>query len=55
MRTIRKIKTRAPSGGVIKTILMRFRECGICLNDLEEKLKEETVVYGAAADERFSD
>ena len=28
------------------TLLETFRECGICLNDLEAKLKEETVVYG---------
>ena len=29
------------------TLLETFRECGICLNDLEAKLKEEIVVYGA--------
>ena len=29
------------------TLLETFRECGVCLNDLEAKLKEETVVYGA--------
>ena len=29
------------------TLLDIFRECGICLNDLEAKLKEEAVVYGA--------
>ena len=37
------------------TLLDTFRECGICLNDLEEKLKGEVVVYGAEADESFSD
>lgn len=39
---------------VPSTLLDTFRECGICLNDLEEKLKEETVVYGAEANESFS-
>lgn len=29
------------------SLLDTFRECGICLNDLETKLKEETIVYGA--------
>ena len=29
------------------SLLDTFRECGICLNDLEAKLKEEAVVYGA--------
>ncbi len=29
------------------TLLDTFRECGICLNDLEAKLKEEAFVYGA--------
>ncbi len=28
------------------TLLDTFRECGICLDDLEEKLKNEEVVYG---------
>ena len=28
------------------TLLDTFRECGICLEDLEEKLKEEEAVYG---------
>ena len=37
------------------TLLDTLRECGICLNDLEEKLKGEVVVYGAEADESFSD
>ena len=37
------------------TLLETFRDCGMCLNDLEEKLKEEVVVYGAEADESFSD
>ena len=37
------------------TLLDTFRECGICLNDLEEKLKEEAFVYGVEADESFSD
>lgn len=36
-------------------LLNTFRECGICLDDLETKLKEETVVYGAKANESFSD
>ena len=40
---------------VPSTLLDTFRECGICLNDLEEKLKGEVVVYGAEADESFSD
>ena len=37
------------------TLLDTFRECGICLNDLETKLKEEVVVYGAEANKSFSD
>ncbi|MBD5153527.1 MAG: hypothetical protein HDT15_00210 [Oscillibacter sp.] len=37
------------------SLLDTFRECGICLNDLETKLKEEAVVYGAEEDESFSD
>lgn len=37
------------------TLLDTFRECGICLNDLEVKLKEEAVVYGATANKSFSD
>lgn len=37
------------------TLLETFRECGVCLNDLETKLKEEAVVYGAEANESFSD
>lgn len=37
------------------TLLDTFRECGICLNDLEEKLKGEVVVYGAEANKSFSD
>ena len=32
---------------VPSSLLDTFRECGICLNDLETKLKEEAVVYGA--------
>ena len=31
---------------VPQTLLDTFRECGICLADLDEKLKEEKVVYG---------
>ena len=37
------------------TLLDTFRECGICLNDLEAKLKGEVVVYGVEANESFSD
>ena len=37
------------------TLLDTFRECGICLNDLEAKLKGEVVVYGAETNESFSD
>lgn len=37
------------------TLLNTFRECGICLDDLETKLKEEAVVYGAEVNESFSD
>lgn len=40
---------------VSPTLLDTFRECGICLDDLETKLKEETVVYGDEANESFSD
>ena len=40
---------------VTPALLDTFRECGICLNDLEAKLKEEAVVYGAKATESFSD
>lgn len=36
-------------------LLNTFRECGICLDDLETKLKEEAVVYGAEVNESFSD
>ena len=31
---------------VPQTLLDTFRECGVCLADLDEKLKEEKVVYG---------
>ena len=37
------------------TLLETFRECGVCLNDLETKLKEEAVVYGSEVNESFSD
>lgn len=40
---------------VSPTLLDTFRECGICLDDLETKLKEEAVVYGAEVNESFSD
>lgn len=40
---------------ISSTLLDTFRECGICLNDLEMKLKEESVVYEAEANESFSD
>ena len=40
---------------ISSTLLDTFRECGICLNDLEMKLKEEAVVYGAEVNESFSD
>lgn len=40
---------------VSPALLNTFRECGICLNDLEMKLKEETFVYGTEANESFSD
>ena len=40
---------------ISSTLLDTLRECGICLNDLEMKLKEESVVYGAEANESFSD
>lgn len=40
---------------VSSTLLDTFRECGICLDDLEMKLKEEAVVYGTEANESFSD
>lgn len=30
-----------------KGLLDTFRECGVCLTDLEEKLMKEVVVYGA--------
>ena len=36
-------------------LLDTFRECGICLSDLEDKLKEEEVVYGDELKKRFSD
>jgi len=36
-------------------LLDTFRECGICLSDLEEKLKAEMVVYGTEANKSFSD
>ncbi len=35
-------------------LLDTFRECGICLDDLENKLKEEETVYGTGT-ESFSD
>ena len=38
-----------------RPLLDTFRECGICLNDLEEKLKSEEVVYGTAMSKTFSD
>ena len=31
---------------VPQTLLDTFRECGVCLADLDDKLKEEKVVYG---------
>lgn len=37
------------------TLLDTFRDCGICLNDLEAKLREEAVVYGAETNKSFSD
>lgn len=40
---------------ISSTLLDTFRECGICLNDLEMKLKEESVVYGSEVNESFSD
>ena len=40
---------------ISSTLLDTFRECGICLNDLEMKLKEEAVVYEAEVNESFSD
>ena len=40
---------------ISSTLLDTFRECGICLNDLEMKLKEESVVYEAESNESFSD
>ena len=40
---------------ISSTLLDTFRECGIYLNDLEMKLKEESVVYEAEANESFSD
>ena len=41
--------------GISPTLLNTFRECGICLDDLETKLKEEAVVYGSEVNESFSD
>ncbi len=40
---------------ISSTLLNTFRECGICLNDLEMKLKEESVVYGAETNTSFLD
>ena len=40
---------------ISSTLLDIFRKRGICLNDLEIKLKEESVVYEAEANESFSD
>ena len=37
-----------------RPLLDIFRECGICLSDLEEKLKEEEVVYGTSTNKSFS-
>ena len=37
------------------TLLDTFRECGICLEDLEEKLKSEGAVYGVDGTKSFSD
>lgn len=37
------------------TLLDTFRECGICLEDLEEKLKAEEAVYGVDGTKSFSD
>ena len=37
------------------TLLDTFRECGICLNDLEMKLKEEAIVYRVEVNKSFSD
>ena len=37
------------------TLLGTFCECGICLNDLEAKLRGEVVVYGTETNESFSD
>lgn len=36
---------------VPSTVLDTFRECGICLNDLEMKLREEVTVYRAEVNE----
>ena len=36
-------------------LLDTFRECGICLSDLEDKLKAEETVYGTDVNKRFSD
>ncbi len=36
-------------------LLDTFRECGICLDDLEDKLKAEEIVYEASRAENFSD
>ena len=40
---------------ISSTLLDIFRKRGVCLNDLEIKLKEESVVYEAEANESFSD
>ena len=40
---------------VPQTLLDTFRECGICLADLDEKLKAEEVVYGIDGTKSFSD
>lgn len=36
-----------------RPLLDIFRECSICLSDLEEKLKEEEVVYGTSTNKSF--
>ena len=36
-------------------LLDTFRECGICLSDLEDKLKVEETVYGTGVNKSFSD
>ena len=39
---------------VPRTLLDTFRECGFCLEDLEEKLKAEEVIYGTEDTKSFS-